>query len=108
MTPQELITYFEHSCDEKAKLFVDDSPRQEKVARSLINFHKKINEIDILLDAIDLYIDSVNEAVLVFDFAIRAAEFRDVAKFEKQSLENFHKTMRETKIRMDEILGGEG
>lgn len=100
MSVDQVIEQFEESCDKHGKLFVPDSPRQDKIAKSLYKFYTQHHSIDILNEAIDLYVQDVNEVVLVYEFAIKAAEYRDKVLHERESRMNFDKTMRETKDRM--------
>jgi len=97
LTGQELIKHFKDCCKKQNKLFIPDSPRQESVADSLINFYKAEN----LKLGIESFIKHKPGPFLIFDFAIESRIFVEKAEFDKKSLDKFRSIVQETKKRMD-------
>lgn len=95
-TGPELISYLKQSCKESHKLFVPDSPRQDDVADSLVEFYDK----DLLYEAIDLFVKSRTGPFLLFDFAIESKKLTEKVKKEKESRERFIQIVKETHDRM--------
>jgi hypothetical protein len=106
LSPSELVEFFETESDKRGKLFIPDPPREEKVARSLINYASANSTEEILLESIKLFIDSRTEAVLVFDYALEARAFREKVEVEITSREKFQKIIEQTKKRHEEKQKG--
>jgi hypothetical protein len=98
---EDVISVFSLICQEKGKLFIPDSPRQDEVASSLANHY----DGDDLLDAIKSYIASEQGPILVFDFAIKSRDIVEKVKKERISLERFKQTVADTRklIQEDEL-----
>lgn len=101
MDADELIEYFEERCDAEAVLFVPDSPRQEKIAESLIKFHSKHYSIETLKKTIDLYCKTAPKPVTVYEFAVSINVFREKVLKEQALVDDFNKTLEATKRRME-------
>jgi hypothetical protein len=96
-TGQSLIKVFEDKCDEHSALFVPDPPRQDMVAKSLV----KHFDYDDLLLAVDSFVKNSNGTVLVFDFALKARDLIDRAKFEENSKKRFKDIVEKTRQKME-------
>ena len=97
-TGYELIQLFETLCDKHTKFFVPDSPRQDKIAESLVK-HFNYNELEL---AIETFVRDSGGTVLVFDFAMRAGDLIQKSKFEEQSRQKFRDIVERTRQRMEE------
>jgi len=101
MNPDELIGYFEEACDREAVLFVPDSPRQEKVAESLIKFHSKHYSLDILKNCVDYYCKVSPKPVTVYEFAITINQVRDKVIKERALIKDFEDKVEATRKVME-------
>jgi hypothetical protein len=97
----DMISVFGYLCKDKKKLFVPDSPRQDDVAKSLVEHY----DGDDLLDAIKLYISSEQGPILIFDFALKSRDLVEKVKKERTSVEKFKQTVADTRklIQEDEL-----
>lgn len=99
MIHDDFIKWFAKKAEESGKLFIPDSPRQEKVAKSLITFHNKHFSMDILKASASAYINDSSESVLIFDFALSVKEYRDKAVVDQESKDEFKEILRQTRER---------
>lgn len=98
---EEFIAFFETTCEKERKLFIPDPPRQEKVAKNLLDFHGKYHTHDILARSVDYHIKTNIGPFLVFDFAIGINNAREHVLTEIASQKNFDDLLNETKKRME-------
>jgi len=96
-TGLEAINYFKKSCKELNKLYIPDSPREDAIADSLMEFYDNDN----LFKAIDLFVKSRTGPFLMFDFAIESRKYIDKIISEKKALEKFKDIVEETRKRME-------
>mgnify|MGYP003648914204 FL=1 len=96
-TGQDLIIFFQKECDEQGKLFVPDPPRQEQVAKSLVE-HFIYEELEL---AVNKFVSDTYGAVLVFDFAIKSRDLIERSKFETQSKKRFKEIVEQTRLKME-------
>ena len=98
MDVDNFISAFEISCKDNHKLFIPDSPRQEAVAKSLVEHY---NNAD-LLKAAEMFIKSEPGPFLIFEFAIQSRTFMEKVKFESASGARFKQIVAETRKRFQE------
>ena len=96
-TGQDLNILFQKECDEQGKLFVPDPPRQDQVAKSLVD-HFNYEE---LKPAVGKFISDAYGAVLVFDFALQSRDLIERSKFEEQSKKRFKEIVEQTRLKME-------
>ena len=96
-TGQDLIDLFQKECNEQGKLFVPDPPRQEQVAKSLVE-HFDYEE---LKPAVAKFVSDTYGAVLVFDFALKSKDLIERSKFEEKSKKRFKEIVEQTRLEME-------
>lgn len=96
-TGQDLIALFQKECNEQGKLFVPDPPRQEQVAKSLVEHF----EYEELIPAVSKFVSDTYGAVLVFDFALKSRDLIERSKFEEQSKKRFKEIVEQTRLKME-------
>jgi hypothetical protein len=99
-TWEEVVTFFEDKSDEYGRFFVPDDIRDEKIAKSLLSFHKKHYDADLLLESIELYIAEMNQPIVIYEFAIRIDDFRESALNRRRMKEEVQSLMKQTEIAM--------
>jgi len=78
-------------------LFVPDPPRQEQVAKSLVDhFNYKDLEPAVAKFVVDTY-----GAILVFDFALKSKDLIERSKFEEASKKRFKDIVEQTRLKME-------
>lgn len=96
ITGQDLIQFLKESCKESNKLFIPDSPRQDAVADSLVEFY----DSEVLKSAISFFIKSRSGPFLMFDFAIESKKIVDRIKQEEESKAKLMQIIKDTQSRM--------
>jgi hypothetical protein len=92
---------FKKYCHQKKKLFIPDEARDPSIAKSLYKYHEEFSSLDVLDECIIKYIDDHEGTILIYDFAIVVGKIREQVEAERASVENFKKTLAETKARME-------
>lgn len=100
ITGSDVISAFKVYCEEKGKLFIADSPRQDGIAESLAKHY----DSDDLLMAIKWYVDSNNDPILVFDFALESRNLVDKIKREQNSINKFKQVVADTRKLLEDEL----
>ena len=96
-TGQDLIDLFQKECNEQGKLFVPDPPRQEQVAKTLVEHF----EYEELKPAVAKFVSDTYGAVLVFDFALKSKDLIERSKFEEKSKKRFKEIVEQTRLKME-------
>lgn len=86
-----------------SRLFIPDELRDSKIADSLINYYGKYFDMQILEDAIRLFVKETHEPITLYAFAMKSHDFRDKVLHEKKLKDDFDRTLRETRERMREL-----
>jgi len=96
----DVVSAFRVFCEEKGKLFLPDSPRQDDVADSLAKHY----DSDDLLMAIKWYIDTNDGPILVFNFALESRNLVDKIKREQSSINKFKQVVADTRKLLEDEL----
>lgn len=101
-TSKTILSTFQLSCDEHAKLFIPE-PRQDDIIVSLTNYYTKYHSLDILLECIREYVRVTPDPILVYNFALDSSKIRDKVLESRRSKEDFNRLVKETEQRMREF-----
>ena len=98
-TSETVLSTFQKSCDEYAKLFIPE-PRQDQVIESLVNYYNKYFSIGMLLECIDIFVKEANDPILVYNFALDSSKIRERAVERRRSRDEFNTLVKQTEERM--------
>jgi hypothetical protein len=94
-----VLSTFQKSCDEYAKLFLPE-PRQDQVVESLVNYYKKYYTIDILIECIQYFVKESHDPILIYDFAVNSSKIRERVIERHRSKDEFSTLVKQTEERM--------
>jgi len=100
VTGSDVISIFKVYCEEKGKLFLPDTPRQDDIADSLAKHY----DSDDLLMAIKWYVDSNDGPILVFNFALESRNYIEKIKKEQNSINKFKQVVADTRKLLEDEL----
>lgn len=101
-TSKTILSTFQSSCDEYAKLFIPE-PRQDEIIESLSAYYSKYHGIDVLIECIHEYVRVTQDPILVYNFAVDSSKVREKVLESRKSKEDFNRLVKETEQRMREF-----
>jgi hypothetical protein len=99
---ETILSTFQSSCDEYAKLFLTE-PRQDEIIKSLVNYYSKYHGMDVLIECIHEYVRVTQDPILVYNFALDSTKIRERVIEARKSKEDFNRLVKETEQRMREF-----
>jgi hypothetical protein len=99
---KDILEVFEVECDNHRKLFLA-SISDESVIRGMVAHYTKFYTLDILKEAIKLFVKEGDDPIQIYDFAVASSKVRDRVVTNIESKENFNRILKETEERMKQF-----
>lgn len=96
---QIVLSTFQKSCDDNAKLFIPE-PRQDEIVDNLVRYYERFYDLDLLLECIQEFIKKNDEPILIYNFALDSGKIRTHLLEAKKSNDEFKRLVKETEERM--------
>jgi len=95
-----LKSLFQKYCEENGKLFLS-RPDDAGIADAMLSFYRRYHSIEVLEQAVEYYVKTSSDPILVYNFAVESSKIREHILEENKIKQDFSELIRETKERME-------